>query len=150
MCGIKSRSLLVLLVGFLLLLPVYSWAKGSAEESNVEPTEKKPESLYEATESEWNLVLNETEKLSTESVRLKTLAQTLEAQLTELSKEADGLKHLLNESGQQLEISLNEVKRLETILNKKVPIIAVSTGIGIFLIGGLIGGLIHSTIPVVK
>ncbi len=150
MCGTKSRSLSVLLVGLLLLLPVYSWAKGSAEESSTELTDGKPESLYEATESEWNLILNETEKLSTESVKLKTLAETLETQRTKLAKEVAGLKHLLNESGQQLETSLNEVKRLETILNKKVPIIAVSTGIGIFLIGGLIGGLIHSTIPVVK
>ncbi len=144
MCGIKSRSLWVLLVGLLLLaLPGYSWAKGSAEESNEEPTDGKQESLYEAAGSEWNLILSETETLSTESARLRTLVETLEAQRTELAKEVDGLKLLLNESGQQLEISLEETKRLETILNKKVPIIAVSSGIGIFLIGGLIGGLIQ-------
>ncbi len=146
MCGIKSKSLWVPLVGFLLLLPVYSWAKGSVEESSVEPIERNPESSYEATGSEWNLILSETETLSTESARLRTLVETLEAQLMELAKEADGLKLLLNESGQQLEISYEEIKRLETILNKRVPIAAVSTGIGLLVVGGLIGGLIHSAI----
>ncbi len=146
MCGTRLKNGWFLLVGLLLLLPVYSWAKGSAEESSGELTDGKPESLYEATESEWNLILNETETLSNESARLRTLVETLEAQRTELAKEVDGLKLLLNESGQQLEISLTEIKRLEVILNKRVPIIAVSSGIGIFLIGGLIGGLIHSAI----
>ncbi len=146
MCGIKSKSGWVLLVGLLLALPGYSWAKGSAEDNSAEPIERNPESSYEATGSEWNLILSETETLSTESARLRTLVKTLEAQLMELAKEADGLKLLLNESGQQLEISLEETKRLEAILNKRVPIVVVSTGIGLLVVGGLIGGLIHSAI----
>ncbi len=147
MCGTKLKNGWLLLALLLLLaLPGYSWAKGSAEESSGEPTEGKQESLYEATGSEWNLILSETEMLSTESARLRTLVETLEAQLMELAKEVDGLKLLLNESGQQLEISLEETKRLEAILNKRVPIIAVSTGVVLLVAGGIIGGLIHSAI----
>ncbi len=148
MCGTRLRNGLLLLVGLLLLaLPGYSWAKGSAEDNSAEPTERNPESSYEATGSEWNLILSETETLSTESARLRALAETLEAQRTELAKEVEGLKLLLKESGQQLEISYEEIKRLEAILNKRVPIAAVSTGIGLLVVGGLLGGLIHSAIP---
>ncbi len=151
MCGTRLRNGLLLLVGLLLLaLPGYSWAKGSAEDNSAEPTERNPESSYEATGSEWNLILSETETLSTESARLRALAETLEAQRTELAKEVEGLKLLLKESGQQLEISYEEIERVNELLTrqkKDALSIGISTGIGLLVVGGLLGGLIYSAIP---
>ncbi len=146
MCGIKSKSLWVPLVGFLLLLPVFSWAGGSAEESNVELTDGKPESLYMVSESELKQLSSNSKIVSTELTESKKLVTMLKNSLTELAKETTGLKQLLTKSKQQLEISYEEIERLKTILNKTVPIVAVSTGVGVLIVGVVLGYFIGTNI----
>ncbi len=140
MCGTRLKNGWFLLVVLLLLaLPGYSWAKGSAEESNVEPIERNPESLPEPLRQ----VLEEaSDSLGTVLIELKEVKAELETVSIELKEvKVESISYW------------DEAKKLkEQLVKQKNDALAIgfSTGVVLLVAGGFIGGLIYSTIPVVK
>ncbi len=161
MCGIKSRNGWVLLGLLLLALPVFCWAKGSVEESNVELTSGKPSESIETPEkglwlSNEDLIQieNSTDELEASMIKREKALDAREQDLIKREKALDAREQVLitsetlfKERKIDNEILVLDNEKLRKILNKTVPSVAIPTGIGIFLIGGLLGGLIHSALP---
>ncbi len=145
-------------MGLLLLaLPGYSWAKGSAEDNSAEPTEKKPGDLVEVPRQVLEEASDDLETASIELTSSQNSIQSLKQELIELRElqkvyldQIVGLKTQLTEAKAELTKSWEEIKRVNELLTrqkKDALSIGISTGIGLLVVGGLLGGLIHSAIP---
>ncbi len=155
MCGTRLKNGWVLLGLLLLALPGYSWAGDLVPGNSVE----KQNDWVRVPRSELVELSKDIEILEKESIQLnldlmkanssvkkqKTVISKLENKLKEVNLELSELKTQLAEQEKDSTKSLDEVKESNR-LNNKIFAVAIPTGIGIFLIGGLIGGLIHSAI----
>ncbi len=161
MCGTRLKNGWLLLVSLLLLaLPGYLQAGGSAEESNAEPIERNPESLPEPLRQVLEEVSDDLETASIELTSSQNLIQSLKQELIELRElqkayldQIAGLKTQLTGTETDLTKSWEEIKRVNELLTRQkndALSIGIPTGVVLLVAGGIIGGLIHSEIPVVK